>query len=126
MAEQHTEGMTKARLVAFGLLELDGQTYDYDVLIERGRVSRRRKKASKPQRDQYGHTPLTTAEPLPWHCRRLIIGTGAEGRLPVAPDVIVEACRRGVELLMLPTAEACARLSAADVDETAAVLHITC
>jgi hypothetical protein len=126
MAEQHTEGMTKARLVAFGLLELDGQTYDYDVLIERGRVSRRRKKASKPQRDQYGHTPLTTAEPLPWHCRRLIIGTGAEGRLPVAPDVIVEARRRGVELLMLPTAEACARLSAADVDETAAVLHITC
>ena len=51
MAEQHSEGMMKARLVAFGLVELDGQTYDYDVLVERGRVSRRRKKASKPQRD---------------------------------------------------------------------------
>jgi hypothetical protein len=118
--------MVKARLVAFGLVEIDGQTYDHDVLVERGRISRRRKKASKPQRDRYGHTPLTTAEPLPWRCRQLIIGTGAEGRLPVAPDVIEEAGRRGVELLMLPTAEACARLSAADADETAAVLHVTC
>ena len=116
----------KARLVSFGLVELDGRTYDYDVLVERGRVSRRRKKASKPQRDRYGHTPLTTAEPLPWRCRQLIVGTGAEGRLPVAPEVIEEARRRGVELLMLPTAEACARLSTADVNETAAVLHVTC
>ena len=92
----------KARLVEFGLVEIDGKTYDYDVLIERGRVSRRRKKASKPQRDRYGHTPLTTAEPLPWHCHRLIVGTGADGRLPVAPDVIEEARRRGVELLDAP------------------------
>jgi len=115
----------KARLVTFGLVELDGQTYDHDVLVERGQVSRR-KKSSKPQRDRYGHTPLTTAEPLPWRCRQLIVGTGVEGRLPVAPEVIEEARRRGVELLMLPTAEACARLSAADVQETAAVLHVTC
>jgi hypothetical protein len=40
--------------------------------------------------------------------------------------VIEEARRRGIELLMLPTAEACARLSAADLDETAAVIHVTC
>ncbi|HEY1167358.1 MAG TPA: MTH938/NDUFAF3 family protein [Candidatus Limnocylindrales bacterium] len=118
--------MMKARLVTFGLVELDGQTYDHDVLVEGGRVSPRHKKASKPQRDRYGHTPLTTAEPLPWRCRRLIVGTGVEGRLPVAPEVIEEARRRGVELLVLPTAEACARLSAADVQETAAVLHVTC
>jgi hypothetical protein len=118
--------MMKARLVSFGLVELDGQTYDYDLLVERGRVSPRHKKASKPQRDRYGHTPLTTAEPLPWHCRQLIVGTGAEGRLPVAPDVVAEARRRGIELIMLPTAEACARLSTADLDETAAVIHVTC
>ncbi len=116
----------KARLVEFGLVEIDGKTYDHDVLVERGRVSRRHKKPSQAQRERYGHTPLTTAEPLPWHCRRLIVGTGAEGRLPVAPDVIEEARRRGVELLMLPTAEACERLSAADVADTAAVIHVTC
>jgi len=116
----------KTRLVAFGLVEINGQTYDHDVLVERGRVSPRHKKASKRQRDRYGHTPLTTAEPLPRHCRRPIVGTGVDGGLPVAPEVIEEARRRGVELLTLPTAEACARPSAADVDETAAVLHVTC
>ncbi len=60
----------------------------------------------------------------------MIIGTGVEGRLPVTPEVVEEARRRGVELLVLRTEEACARLSAAhdatDVDETAAVLHVTC
>ena len=130
LAERDTVGMTKARLVSFGLVQLDGRTYDHDVLVERGRVSRRRKKDSKPQRDRYGHTPLTTAEPLPWHCRRMIIGTGVEGRLPVTPEVVEEARRRGIELLVLRTEEACVRLSAADatadVDETAAVLHVTC
>jgi len=29
--------MMKARLVEFGLVEINGKTYDYDVLIERGR-----------------------------------------------------------------------------------------
>jgi len=118
--------LMKARLVTFGLVELDGRKFDRDVLVEGGRVFPRRKKASKPQRDRYGHTPLTTAEPLPWRCRQLIVGTGVEGRLPIAPEVIEEARRRGVELIMLPTAEACARLSAADAEETAAVLHVTC
>jgi hypothetical protein len=116
----------KARMVAFGLVELDGQTYDHDVLVERGRISRRHKKGSKPQRGQYGHTPLTTAEPLPWRCRQMIIGTGVDGRLPVTPDVIADARRRGIKLLLLPTSEACALLSVADVDETAAVLQVTC
>ncbi len=135
MASRHTSfsksssgplEVLKARLVAFGLVEIDGRTYDHDVLVEHGRVSRRRKKASKPERDRYGHTPLTTAEPLPWHCRRLLVGTGVDGRLPVAPDVIEEAHRRGIEVLILRTAEACAWLSSADVDETSAVLHVTC
>src|SRR5450759_4107796 len=99
----------KARLVSFGLVELDGQTYDYDVLVERGRVSRRRKKASKPPRDRYGHTPLTPAEPLLWHCRQLIVGTGAEGRLPVE-TAFVEVADGGLFLALDPVL-----LSAADV-----------
>ncbi len=116
----------KARLVEFGLVEIDGRTYDRDLLVERGQVSRRRKKASKPERDRYGHTPLTTAEPLPWHCRRLVVGTGVDGLLPVAPEVFEEAGRRGIEVVLLRTAEACALLSSADLDETAAVIHVTC
>jgi hypothetical protein len=37
----------------------------------------------------------------------LVIGTGADGRLPVMPEVRDLAEARGVELIELPTIEAC-------------------
>ena len=116
----------KARLITFGLVEIDGQRYDRDVILEGGRVGRRQKKASKPLRDRYGHTPLSLLEPIPWDCRRLVVGTGAEGALPIDPDVFVEAERRGVELVAVPTAEACELLAHADLATTNAILHVTC
>ena len=73
----------KATLVAFGLLEIDGVRFERDVVIDRGRVRKRDKKASKPLRDRYGHTPLSLLEPIPWDCRRLVVGTGADGALPI-------------------------------------------
>jgi hypothetical protein len=116
----------KAKLISFGILDLDGQRFERDVVIDRGRVTRREKKASKPLRDRYGHTPLSLLEPIPWTCRRLIIGTGAEGALPIAPDVLAEAGRRGVEVVAVPTDEACALLADADPTTTNAILHVTC
>jgi len=116
----------KARLLGFGHLEIEGERFDRDVVIERGRVSKRRKKASQPLRDRYGHTPLSLLEPIPWDCRRLIVGTGADGALPIDPEVLAEARRRKVRLVALPTAEACALLADADLDTTNAILHVTC
>ncbi len=118
----------RARLISFGLLEIDGERFDHDVIIEHGRVGKRKKKASKPLRDRYGHTPLSLLEPIPWDCRRLVVGTGADGALPIDEDVIEDADRRGVELVALPTGEACELLSAADADlaTTNAILHATC
>jgi len=118
----------KATLITFGLLEIDGERFERDVVIERGRVRKRDKKASKPLRDHYGHTPLSLHEPIPWACRRLIVGTGAEGALPIDDAVFEEADRRGVELVALPTQEACELLSAAETDlaTTNAILHVTC
>ncbi len=119
----------QASLVEFGLVEIDGQRYDRDVVVERGRVGRRDKKASKPLRDRYGHTPLSLLEPIPWECRRLIVGTGAEGALPIDKEVVAEARRRGVQLVAVPTEEACDLLSAADaadLETTNAILHVTC
>lgn len=115
-----------ARFIGFGVIELDGQRFDRDVVIDRGRVAKRHKKASKPLRDRYGHTPLSLLEPIPWDCRRLIVGTGADGALPIEPEVVAEARRRGVELMPVPTREACALLSDADTDTTNAILHVTC
>jgi len=117
-----------ARLISFGVLEVDGERFERDVVIDRGRVGKRRKSASKPLRDRYGHTPLSLLEPIPWSCGRLVVGTGADGALPIEDAVREEARRRGVELVALPTAEACELLSAADADlaTTNAILHVTC
>jgi hypothetical protein len=116
----------KAKLVRFGVLRVGDAEFERDVVIEHGRVRRRHKKASAPLRDRYGHTPLSMLEPIPWDCRRLIVGTGADGALPIEPAVFAEAERRGVELVAVPTQAACALLAGADPATTNAILHVTC
>ncbi len=110
---------------SFGTIRIDGETYEQDVVIDRGEVRLRKKKPSKQFRDEYGHTPLSLEEKIPWQCSRLVIGTGAEGALPVMPAVLEEAERRGVEVKVLRTANAIEVLRGAGRD-TNAVLHITC
>jgi len=110
---------------AFGSIRIDGETYDHDVVIDRGEVRKRKKKASKSFREEFGHTPLSVEEPIPWNCKRLVIGTGANGALPVMKEVLLEAERRQVELLVLPTEKAIEFLNQ-HPQRTNAVLHITC
>ena len=110
---------------SFGSVQVDGVTYDHDLIIDRGKVRKRHKAASRRFRGAYGHTPLSVAEDIPWRCRRLVIGTGAEGALPVMNQVRHEARRRKVDLVILPTAEAIDVLARARKD-TNAVLHLTC
>jgi hypothetical protein len=110
---------------SFGRIQIDGKTYEHDVVIDRGKIGKRDKKPSKRLNEQHGHTPLSAAEDIPWKCRRLVIGTGAYGSLPVMDDVRREAAKRKVELLLLPTSEAIVRVNEAD-PKTNAVLHVTC
>ena len=109
---------------SFGSICIDGDTYEKDVVIDRGKVSKRKKKASKAFRDAYGHTPLSIEENIPWKCRRLVIGTGG-GALPVMDAVKDEAKRRKVKLVILPTAKAIAELKA-HPEGANAILHLTC
>ncbi|MBC8752972.1 MULTISPECIES: MTH938/NDUFAF3 family protein [Paraburkholderia] len=109
---------------SFGSIRIDGVTYQHDVVIDHGQVRKRKKKPSKAFREAFGHTPLSMAEAIPWKCRRLVIGTGT-GALPVMDEVKHEAERQQVELVILPTAEAIARLKE-QPDETNAILHVTC
>jgi hypothetical protein len=109
---------------SFGSIRIDGVTYEHDVTIDRGRVSKRKKKPSKKFRDDFGHTPLSLEEKIPWKCRRLVIGTGT-GALPVMEEVKSEAQRRRVKLIILPTAEAIEELKKGP-PETNAILHVTC
>jgi hypothetical protein len=109
----------------FGVIEIDGVTYEHDVVVDRGEVHPRKKKASKKFRETFGHTPLSVDEDIPWKCARLVIGTGAHGRLPVMDDVKREAKERGVELVVLPTAEAI-KVLLKHAKKTNAILHVTC
>jgi len=110
--------------LSFGSIRIDGITYKHDVVIDRGNVRKRKKKASKKFRDAFGHTPLSIEEGIPWKCRRLVIGTGS-GALPVMEEVKREAKRRRIKLVILPTVEAVEELRQ-NPDQTNAILHVTC
>ena len=109
----------------FGTIDVDGVTYEHDLVIDRGAIHRRKKKPSKKFRDTFGHTPLSAEEDIPWKCTCLIVGTGAYGHLPVMDDVKNEARDRKVKLVVVPTAEAI-KLLQKHPKKTNAVLHVTC
>ena len=115
-----------AKLVSFGEIEIDGQRFTHDVVVEAGQVRKRRKGPSKVYRARYGHTPLSADEAIPWSVARLIIGTGSSGQLPVMDEVYAEAERRGMEIIAVPTREACELLMREGEPATAAILHVTC
>ncbi len=110
---------------SFGSLQIDGRMYEHDVVIDRGEIRKRKKKPSKQFREEFGHTPLSVEEKIPWKCRQLVIGTGAYGKLQVMQEVRHEAERHKIKLLVLPTIEAIEVLKQ-DPKDTNAILHVTC
>ena len=119
-------GEMKARLVKFGEIEVEGKRYTHDVVIDGGKVRKRKKGPSKQFREKFGHTPLSAGEEIPWGGRRLIVGTGAHGALPVMDEVLAEAKRRGIGVIAAPTVEICELLEEVKKGQAYAVLHCTC
>ena len=70
----------------FGSIQIDGSTYDHDMVVDRREVRKRKKKPSKQFQDQFGHTLLSIEEDVPWKCRRLVI-------VP-APTESFQSCKR--------------------------------
>jgi hypothetical protein len=110
---------------SFGFVQIDGNVCEHDVVIDRGEIRKRKKKPSKQFREQFGHTPLSIGEDIPWKCRQLVIGTGAYGKLPVMPEVRGKAERKKITLMILPTIEAIEVLNR-NPKGTNAILHVTC
>ena len=50
---------------SFGSIRIDGITYEHDVVIDRGKIRKRKKKPSKKFRDDFGHTPLSVRKVFP-------------------------------------------------------------
>jgi hypothetical protein len=111
----------------FGEIIINGETYKKDIVIENGKVGKRKKGKSKEQKAKYGHTPLTHLEKtIPWDCKTLVIGTGMYGRLPVVDEFKAEAEKRGVKLVILKTKEAVKYYLDNFGPDINAILHITC
>ncbi|MGH9425128.1 MAG: hypothetical protein ACRD2L_02315 [Terriglobia bacterium] len=47
---------------SFVSIQIDGVKHENDVVIDRGEIRKRKKKASKKFRDAFGHTPLSVEE----------------------------------------------------------------
>src|SRR5678815_1828706 len=116
----------KVRLVKFGEIEVEGKCYAHDVVIESGKVRKRKKGPSKKFREKFGHTPLSAGEEIPWGGKRFIVGTGAQGALPVMDEVLAEAKRRGIEVIAASTLEACQLLEEVKEGQAYAILLCTC
>ncbi len=111
----------------FGWIEIDGVRYEHDIIIHAdGKVGKRKKKASKALKGEYGHTPLSRAE-LDFLSdekpRRVFIGTGQYGALPVTPDATALLSR--YETVTAPT-PGLLSLIGQEKERFVAILHVTC
>ena len=113
----------KVKELSFGSINIDGKEYFKDIVIHKGKIKKRKKKESKQFRSQFGHTPLSTLENIPWDCKKLIIGTGHRSALPVMKEVPKKAKKKGVELVLKSTPDAVRHINEKD---TNFILHLTC
>jgi hypothetical protein len=109
--------------LSFGSVTIDGKTYGKDVVIDKGKVKKRQKAASKKYRGMYGHTPLSPEENIPWNCSHLVIGAGHNFSLPVMDEIYRLAAQKEVELRIMSTPEAIKHINDSD---TNLILHLTC
>ena len=125
-AGKETSADLKLEGLKFGQLTVNGRRYRKDVIISSDGIGTRDKGPSRHLKPKYGHTPLTIEEAIPWDCKKLIIGTGIHGRLPILDEIKKEAKKRGVELKLMKTEDAVKYLRENYDADTHAILHLTC
>jgi hypothetical protein len=105
----------------FGRVTIDGREERRDVIVLPDRVVR-------DWWRQEGHGLVLddlrdVLDELPEH---LLVGTGAYGQLRPDPEALEALRGRGIDVEVLPTAEAVERYAQLDPRKTAAALHVTC
>jgi hypothetical protein len=106
---------------AFGRVTIDGSVETRDVIVLPDRVVR-----DWWRRDGHSLAVEDLDEVLDELPERLLVGTGAYGRLTPDPRALETLRGRGIEVEVLPTAEAVERYGELDPQRTAAALHLTC
>jgi len=111
----------------FGWIETGGTRYDHDIVIHADKsISKRKKKLSKPKKEEYGHTPLSGEELvdlLEEKPRVVYIGTGQYGDLPLTPDA-TEFLAPFVSVIK-PTPDILPLIEQ-EKQRYVAVIHVTC
>jgi len=113
--------MARMHDYSFGQVTVDGHLETRDVIVLPTRVVR-----EWWRRDGHGLVLEDLEAVLDELPARLIVGTGAHGRLHPDPATLEELHRRGIEVEAMPTADAVERYGALDPAVTAAALHLTC
>jgi hypothetical protein len=105
----------------FGRIVVDGVEQTRDVILLPGRV------VPNWWRQDGHRLALADLEAvldeLP---ERLVVGTGAYGRMEPDPETLQHLRGRGIEVESPPTGNAVQRYGALDPERTAAALHLTC
>jgi hypothetical protein len=105
----------------FGHIVIDGHEHTRDVIVLPDRVV-----GNWWRKDGHSLVVDDLADVLDDLPERLVVGTGAEGRMHPDPKALEELRARGIEIEVLETHEAVRRYSALDAARTAAALHLTC
>ena len=113
--------MARLEDYSFGRLVVDGSEETRDVIVLPERVVR-----GWWRKDGHVLVLEDLDEVLDELPERLLVGTGAYGRMRPDPDTLATLRARGIEVEVLPTAEAVERYAQLDPRKTAAALHLTC
>ena len=111
----------------FGSITVEGERYEYDIVIRlSGKVRKRNKQLSKAV---YGtsHT-LSLTEIKELHrdkAERLIIGTGQEDQVKLSKEAAEYLEKHGCQVDCLPTPKAVKKWNEAD-GKTLGLFHVTC
>jgi hypothetical protein len=105
----------------FGRVTIDGREETRDVIMLPKRVVRGwwRKEGHRLGLEDLDEV----LDELP---ERLLVGTGAYGRMRPDPGMLEALRARGIDVQVLPTEDAVRRYAALDPRKTAAALHLTC
>jgi hypothetical protein len=106
---------------SFGRIVVDGQEETRDLIVLPGRVVR-----NWWRRDGHGLVFEDLADVIDELPERLIVGTGAYGRLTPDTQALERLRARGITVEALPTADAVSRYLQLDPNHAAAALHLTC
>ena len=105
----------------FGRVLVDGEEHTKDVIVLPSRVV-----GEWWRRDGHSLVLEDLEDVLDELPERLILGTGAYGRMRPDPAALEQLREREIEVESLPTPDAVKRFAEFDSSRTAAALHLTC